>query len=232
LSGGVYRLMIRHPSETANRFRRTTFRGFNKCNLFALDLAWRSGFRVPLLNIGTRSRPRYSYPLANMLASYAERAYRRPDSALLGSDGTQWGTVVTRTPAARINEEIARGALYVLAGWRASGVGHVGIINRIISKLDDIGRIRTITFDGWEATSRRAELLNGRRWSTDLCSQFTVPCGQRYPRGTKLLRVFCALHIKFDFRYDAPERTDEERRDLLIDQTEGKRPMLRDSRRA
>ena len=189
---GVYRLQIQHPSAAANQFRRYHFRNANKCNVFALDIAWRSGFRVPLLNIGTGNRPRYSYPRANPLTTYAERAYGSSDISLRGASGTQWGWVWTPISATQINEEIAQGFLYILVGWRRSGIGHVGIIRRVTAKTDDTGRIRDITYEGWEATSTAAQVLNGRRWRTDQCGQLTGQC-QR-DRGNQL-RIFCAIHI-------------------------------------
>ncbi|MCI0393240.1 MAG: hypothetical protein MOB07_31310 [Acidobacteria bacterium] len=186
-------LRIRHPSSANNLFRpASAFNGANKCNVFALDIAWRSGFRVPPLNIGTSAQPRYSYPLANSLTTYAERAYGSSDISLRGSSGTQWGWVWTPISAVQINDEITQGFMYILVGWRRSGTGHVGIIRRIISKTDDTGRIRDITYDGWEATSTGARAFNGRRWRTDQCGQLTAQC-QRDPG--ELLRVFCAIHI-------------------------------------
>lgn len=187
-------MRIQHPGPgAANRFRRFSFRGFNKCNVFALDVAWRSGFHVPLLNIaGSRSQAVYSYPLANMLTTYAERVFGSTDNSLRGSNGTQWGLIRTSIPAAQINDEISRGGLYILVGWRRSGTGHVGIISRIRSKTDDTGRIRDITYDGWEATGRRAEQLAERHWRTDRCSRVTGQC-QRDPGDQ--MRAFCAIHI-------------------------------------
>ena len=193
LSNGVYRLKIQHPAPgAANRFRRYSGLGSNKCNVFALDVAWRSGFRVPLLNIGSVSRPRYSYPLANSLTTYAERAYHSGDMTIRGRDGTQWGWVGTHVPATVLNDKIAQGHMLILAGWRRSGTGHVGIIRRIAYKSEDTGPIRDITFDGWEATSKAARALTGRRWRTDQCGRLTGGC-RRDPGNS--MRVFCAIHI-------------------------------------
>jgi hypothetical protein len=195
LSGGVYRIQIQHPgSGAANQFRRTGFQGFNKCNLFVLDLAWRAGFRVPLLNIGTSARPRYSYPLANSLTTYAERMHNTADLVLRGTNRSPWGTVHTTSSREQINSDIARGALYILTGWRRSGTGHVGILGEITSKTDGAGSIREIVFNGWEATSRTAEELTARRWRTTQQGQLTGQC-QPNPQGTLLLHAFYAIHI-------------------------------------
>ena len=195
-------LYITHPSRDNNRFRpAAAFNGSNKCNVFDLDNAWRSGFRVPLLNINTAALPRYSYPRANSLTTYAERASRSAVSTLTGADGTQWGWVATQTPAAQINDNIARGdesplggRMYILVGWRRGGTGHAGIIKRIVSKADDTGRIRDITYEGWEATTGGgAQYFAARRWRTANCGQLTGQC-QANPAGAAL-SVFCAIHI-------------------------------------
>ena len=104
---------------SSGRERASAFDGSNKCNVFDLDLAWRSGFRVPLLNIGTAAVPRYSYPRANSLTTYAAGALRGGNTALLGSDGTQWGWVATQTPAAQTLAATAAQPLEVrkLAGF-------------------------------------------------------------------------------------------------------------------
>jgi hypothetical protein len=195
-------LYIKHPSSDNNLFRwAAAFDGSNKCNVFDLDLAWRSGFRVPLLNIGTAAAPRYSYPRANSLTTYAARALRGGNTALLGTDATQWGWVSTQTPAAQINDNITRGdesplggRMYIIVGWRRKGTGHAGIIKRIVSKTNDTGAIRDITYDGWEATTDQGALsLVARRWRITQCGQLTGQCPAN-PTGN-LLRVFCAIHI-------------------------------------
>lgn len=195
-------LDIRHPSSDNNLFRpAAAFNGANKCNVFDLDLAWRSGFRVPLLNIGTAAVPRYSYPRANSLTTYAARALRSGNTALLGSDGTQWGWVATQTSAAQINDNITRGdesplggRMYILVGLRRSGTGHAGIIRRIVSKTNDPGPIRDITYDGWEATSDQgAQSLAARRWRITQCGPLIGQCLAN-PAGNAL-SVFCAIHI-------------------------------------
>src|SRR5262245_38650221 len=156
-------LYITHPSRDNNRFRPArAFNGANKCNVFILDVAWRSGFCVPLLNINTPALPLYSYPRANSLTTYAAHALRNRDRVLRGTDGTPWGWVATQTATAQINDNIVRGddnplggRMYVIVGWRRHGTEHAGIIKRIVAKTQDTGLIRDITYEGWEATSSR-----------------------------------------------------------------------------
>ena len=187
LSNGNYRLRIRIPGpDNLNLFRRYDFRDANKCNLFGLDMAWRAGFRVPVLRRRRKTRP-YTYPLANMLTTYAERAFRRGDTVLRGRDGTQWGWMASRLPAEVLNSMIAQGHLFIITGWRRSGTGHVGIVGRVISKTLDIGPVRNIVYDGWEALRRRAKAVTGRRWRTVQCGPLTDQC-QRMPG-------YCAIHL-------------------------------------
>ena len=195
-------LYVTHPSRDNNLFRpAAAFNGSNKCNVFILDVAWRSGFRIPLLNIGAAAAPRYSYPRANMLTTYAARALHNGNQALLGTDGTQWGWAATQTSAAQINENIARGdesplggRMYVIVGWRRNGTGHAGIIKRIVSKANDTGAIRDISYEGWEATTGQgAQYFAARRWRITNCGQLTGQCPANPSGGA--LSVFCAIHI-------------------------------------
>jgi hypothetical protein len=68
-------VQIRHPRPgTANRFRSPSLGGFGrsgvgKSNVFALDIAWRCGFRGPLLNFDGQAQPHFVYPLSNMLTT-------------------------------------------------------------------------------------------------------------------------------------------------------------------
>ena len=189
LSQDNYRLRIQHPGPGAlNRFRRYHFRGANKCNLFALDIAWRSGFRVPILNIAARKAPpRYSYPLANMLTTHAERAFQAGETVLKGRDGTPWGWMASRSPAEDLNGMISQGQLFIIAGWRRSGTGHVGIIGQINAKIRESGPIRKIVYSGWEPLGSKATALPNRTWRTVPCSD-TRHC-QKNTRG------YCAIHL-------------------------------------
>ena len=156
------------PAGSQNRFRRGHFQNQFKCNVFALDIAWRSGFRVPLSNIHTSANPCYSYPLANTLTAYAERAFVNGNTNLTGTNGTQWGWTDTYFGADLINDWIAQGSLELLVGSRRSGTGHVGIISHVRSIVTDAtNHITDITYDGWEATGRSgATPVTNKRWRT------------------------------------------------------------------
>jgi hypothetical protein len=198
LTGGNYRLQIEHPGAGANnRFRRYSFINSDKCNLFALDVAWRSGFRVPLLDIGTPAVPRYSYPLANTLTSYAESAIAKGHLRLLGLNGLPWGAPQTHLLPSLINFSIRRlGALFLVVGWRGTGSGHVGIIRQIQSVAFDNSRprrITSITYDGWEARGGPgAQSLVGRQWRKANCGPTGVY--QNNPPGP-LNHAFCRIHL-------------------------------------
>jgi hypothetical protein len=183
------------PAGSQNRFRRGPLQNSDKCNVFALDLAWRSGFRVPMINIHTAANPCYSYPLANTLTSYAEGAFRSGEGDLTGSNNTVWGWLDTSFEAAAINRWIEAGSLEVLVGWRRRGTGHVGIISRIRAiATDGSGRITSVTYDGWEATTNQgAVAVTNRNWRTTNCGPLTGQCPAN-PAGNAL-HVFCAIHI-------------------------------------
>jgi hypothetical protein len=195
-AGGTYRLQIQHPGPGAdNHFRRGSFQGRDKCNLFALDVAWRSGFRVPVLNIGTAAAPEYSYPRANTLTSYAERAVAGGRPRLVGAGGVPWGAPQTQVPAAVLNFAIRRlGSLLLLVGWRRTGTGHVGIIRHIHDVVyDGSRRITSITYDGWEATGGLGARDRVRQWRTANCGILT---GAQKPNPPgPAMHAFCRIHI-------------------------------------
>ena len=197
LANGNYRLRIEHPAPAPNnRFRRGTFQRHNKCNLFALDIAWRSGFRVPLINRRTPANPQYSYPRSNSMTTYAERAIASGAPRLRGLNGDPWGAPQSRVLYPVINFAIrGLGALVIVVGWRRSGVGHVGIIDQIREiRYDNAHRITRISYDGWEATGDRGAIRVAppRRWQTTNCGPLTGVC--RTTPGNPL-RVFCRIHL-------------------------------------
>jgi hypothetical protein len=207
-------VQIRHPGAgAANRFRSPSPGGFGrsgvgKSNVFALDIAWRCGFRAPLLNVGGQAHPDFVYPLSNMLTTYAETALQGdvifngqifPPGTLLGKDGTQWGVALSLPEINLIKNDIqALGSrMYILVGWRQSGVGHVGIIRRILN-WDGSGtsmRLTGIEYEGWEATTELARVSRWR-WQTINCGlgPATGQCSPD-PLGSRSLRNFCAIHI-------------------------------------
>jgi hypothetical protein len=202
---------IEHPGpETANRFRRSALKDLPKSNVFALDIAWRSGFHVPLLDVGTGGQQEFIYPLANMLTSFAEGAIGAgpPFNVLL--DGTDicgknvtWGSASTPLDIAEIHNKISgkhtKGSqMFLLVGWRPTGTGHVGIISRIrwikyrVAQATSVG-ILEIEYDGWEAQTDRARRVTKSHWSTAKCERTVDKCPA--PLKRQSLENFCAIQI-------------------------------------
>jgi len=181
------------------------FQRSNKCNQFALDIAWRSGFRVPLIR---RDALRVNYPICNSVVWNAERP--STENLLAGIDRTQiWGRVDTTETADQINDWLSRFQYgCIVVGWRQSGTGHVGIVRRVTAKtIDANGRITDITYDGWEASTlagARRVTAGSSRWRTDrahirpTCANVAAnpDCcpGGRYPPQIAF-RVFSRIHI-------------------------------------
>ena len=131
------------------------YSGYYKCNLFAMELARRAGFEVPVA-----SRPRgYGYPGPDAVTADAA------DGAL--REG--WGRVVTGQSAEAIDSAIVRGdgAFMLSASGRDGHHGHMGVIERVHSiDYDADGHVARIVFDGWEGRSTGAMHLTRRTWST------------------------------------------------------------------
>jgi hypothetical protein len=207
-------LKIQHPGAgSADRFRKPSPGGFGKsgvgkANVFALDIAWRCGFHVPLLNVGTQTVPEFIYPLSNMLTTYAESAPQadffhngimHPAGSLIGKSGTKWGVALSLTKIDAIQNDIeALGSMmFILVGWRLSGVGHVGIIRRVLSWNGSSANMRLtgIEYEGWEATIEKARAVRWR-WQTIQCGlKPTIGRCSSDPLGQRSLRNFCAIHI-------------------------------------
>lgn len=204
-------ITIEHPGpEAANRFRRTALKDFPKSNVFALDIAWRSGFHVPLLDIGTSGRQEFIYPLANMLTSVAEAAIGGGppfDVALAGADlcgkNRTWGAAMVPLSVASIHAKIegkdkSGSQMFLLVGWRPTGTGHIGIIShihsiryRLVSSVQ-VGVV-DIVYDGWEAQTDRARRVSKSHWSTAKCERAVAKCPA--PLKSRSLENFCAIQI-------------------------------------
>jgi len=131
------------------------YSGYYKCNLFAMELARRAGFEVP---VASRARG-YGYPGPDAVTADAA------DGSLRGA----WGTVVTGASAEEIDSSIARGdGAFMLSGSGRDGHhGHMGVIERVHSvDYDADGHVARIVFDGWEGRSTGAMHLTRRTWST------------------------------------------------------------------
>lgn len=136
---------------------------FNKCNIFALDICWRSGIKVPVFRM--RNVPNHtgacdsaanianhrvlSYPLANMLTRIAEDAREHDRTDLEDVFGQKYGELVSnfdpapenraRTLETQINDRISDGDVMILVAHNVnnSRSGHVGIIRSVHRLLID-----------------------------------------------------------------------------------------------
>lgn len=130
------------------------YAGYYKCNLFALELARRGGFEVPVIS----REHGYGYPGPDAVVADAADGSLRHD----------WGRVVTGASAEELDSAIVRGqGAFVLAGSGRDGHhGHMGVIERVHSvEYDEQGRLARIVFDGWEGRSSGAMHLTQRTWS-------------------------------------------------------------------
>ncbi len=136
---------------------------FNKCNIYALDMCWRSGIKVPVFRM--RNVPNHtgacgsaanianhrvlSYPLANMLTRIAEDAREHDRTDLQDVSGQKYGELVSnfdpvpenraRTPEDQINSRILNGDVMILVAHHVNSgsSGHVGIIRSVHRLLID-----------------------------------------------------------------------------------------------
>lgn len=130
------------------------YEGYYKCNLFALELARRGGFQVPVIG---RARG-WGYPAPNGVT----------DDAADGQLNRDWARVATGMSAEQVDGAITSGrGAFMLTGHGNNGrAGHMGIVERIHEiDYDDEGNIRRVIFDGWEARRNGAQHLTRRTWN-------------------------------------------------------------------
>lgn len=144
--GGEARFAVRDASG---------YRGYTKCNLFALEAARRAGFQVPLV-----ARPRgWGYPSANAVTADAV------DGQMKGG----WAKVAVATTAERLNQDIAAGQRSLLLTGAFNGPGehgHMAVVQRLHAvERNAQGDIQRIVFDGWEARPSGAQYLQRRSWN-------------------------------------------------------------------
>lgn len=143
--GGVARFNVRDSAG---------YQGYYKCNLFALEMARRAGFQVPLM---ARTRG-YSYPHPDRVATDAA------DGGLRAG----WGRVATGETAERLNAAIDSGdrAFMLTGSGHGDRAGHMGVVEQVHEvHYDEQGEIERVVFDGWEARSHGAEHLSRRTWN-------------------------------------------------------------------
>ena len=132
------------------------YQGYNKCNLFALELARRAGFKVPVIDRGQG----WGYPSSNGVTKDAVG-----DGKLRG----QWATVVGNESAQQLDSAIVRGgrAFMLTGSGRENAQGHMAVVERIREiQYGPDQTISRIVFDGWEARPQAgAEHLVQRSWN-------------------------------------------------------------------
>lgn len=132
------------------------YRGYYKCNLFALELARRAGYDVPVVG-----RPHgWGFPGPTAVAEDAA------DRRLEGG----WARVVTGAAAETLDGALGRGErAFLLTGAGAEGrQGHMAVLERV-HRVDygDDGRVDRVVFDGWEARGDGARHLVRRTWNRE-----------------------------------------------------------------
>jgi Rod binding domain-containing protein len=130
------------------------YQGYYKCNLFALEVARRAGFDVPI-------QPRETgmgYPLSNQIT--ADAADGRMERG--------WARVVTSASPASLDRGLSDGnrALMLTGAGHDGARGHMAVVEKIhsIDRASD-GSIERIVFDGWEARPDGARHLRERTWN-------------------------------------------------------------------
>jgi hypothetical protein len=144
--GGVARFNVRDANG---------YEGYNKCNLFAFELARRAGYAVPVV----ARLHGWGFPNSNTVTADAA-----DDRSLRGD----WGRVVTGASAADLDRAIVgEGRGFMLSGSASEGrSGHMAIIERVHAvEYGNDGELRSVDFDGWEARPDGADHLVRRRWN-------------------------------------------------------------------
>jgi hypothetical protein len=143
--GGVARFNVRDARG---------YEGYYKCNLFAMELARRGGFQVPVVG---RARG-WGYPSPNGVTDDAG------DGRLHGD----WAQIATGMSAQAVDGAITSGSGAFMLTGHGSGdrAGHMGIVERIheIDYAED-GTVRRVVYDGWEARRDGAQHLTRRTWN-------------------------------------------------------------------
>ncbi|MCG8556068.1 MAG: rod-binding protein [Proteobacteria bacterium] len=143
--GGVARFNVRDARG---------YLGYTKCNLFALEMARRAGFSVPV----TGRAHGWGYPGADAVTR----------DAADGRLQSGWAKVVTGKTAQSLDRAIVeQGRAFLLTGsGRAGRPGHMAVVERVHSTdYRKNGELWKVTFDGWEARPDGAQRLLRRTWT-------------------------------------------------------------------
>ncbi len=130
------------------------YAGYYKCNLFAMELARRAGFSVPV------APRRHGWGYVGPTGLTADAA----DGRVRGD----WARVVGDESAASLDAGIVRGerAFMLTASGADERRGHMGVVERVHEiERDARGEIVRIVFDGWEGRTTGAMHLERRTWS-------------------------------------------------------------------
>ncbi len=130
------------------------YQGYYKCNLFAMELARRAGFQVPVAG----GQHGWGYVGPDYVVRDAEDGEIRGD----------WATVATDASASALDSAIVRGdRAFMIAGSSDNGHrGHMGIVERVHEiERDADGQVTRVVFDGWESRPHGAMHLTQRVWA-------------------------------------------------------------------
>ena len=163
------------------------YEGHPKCNLFALEVARRAGYQVPVV----RRDVGWGYPGADALTSAARRGE------------VPWGRVVTGAGAEALRFQSSTGqqAFLLTGAGQGEHDGHMAVVDRIRRvDYDDAGHIRRVEFDGWEARLGGAEYLQGRVWRVGAGRP-----GRNVRRGLQGIEVIQLLRAPAGQRPEQPQ---------------------------
>lgn len=133
------------------------YRGYYKCNLFALEMARRAGYEVPVVG---RARG-WGYPGPTSITEDAA-ADRRMEG--------EWSRVVTGVSGESLDGALRAGqrAFMLVGASTGERQGHMAVLERV-HRLDYAadGRVQRVEFDGWEARGDGARHLVRRTWNLE-----------------------------------------------------------------
>lgn len=130
------------------------YQGYYKCNLFALEVARRSGLQVPVV----AREAGWGFPSSNRITQDASD----------GSLQAGWAKVATGASPAAMQDALRAGEVaFLLVGSGAGDRhGHMAVVERPRAiEYDDAGQIQRVVFDGWEAQPGGARHLQERAWN-------------------------------------------------------------------
>ena len=131
------------------------YEGHAKCNLFALELLRRGGYRVPVTG---RARG-WGYPAPDGIIRDLKQ----------GSLPKDWARPVTGASAPALDQAVRGGGrAYLLVGsGTGEHAGHMAVVERVHDvEYGPEGDLRRIVFDGYEARANHgASFLTNRTWN-------------------------------------------------------------------